>query len=172
MHHTLIIQEFNQVIKLKQHNINYINQIRFIKLLCDDCHKQAVLISKSRDNSNRFTPYKRKLNQHVIHFSRSVHIWPSTIYISHGPHIATFHEVVNSDEQRHCSREKWLPTQSTVRRLTDPWVCTQFLSRASHWSNGGKITLCWRQTTRLNGPIYQHVIGTFNTCSRGQPIIP
>jgi hypothetical protein len=33
----------NQVIKLKQHNINYINQIRFIKLLRDDCQKLGSL---------------------------------------------------------------------------------------------------------------------------------
>jgi hypothetical protein len=33
--------------------------------------------------------------------------------------------------QSHCSQEKWLPTQSTTRRLTDPRVRTQFLSRAN-----------------------------------------
>jgi hypothetical protein len=35
----------------------------------------------------------------------------------------------------------------------DPWVRTRFLSRASHWSSGGKVTLCWRQATSLTGPI-------------------
>jgi hypothetical protein len=43
----------------------------------------------------------------------------------------------------------------------------QFFSQANYWSSGGKATLCWRQATRLTGPIYQHAIGTFNTCSWG-----
>jgi hypothetical protein len=63
--------------------------------------------------------------------------------------------------------EKGLPTQSTARRLINQRVCTQFLSWASHWSSGGKATLCWHQATRLIGPIYSHAIGTFNTWSRG-----
>jgi hypothetical protein len=121
----------------------------------------------SRDDSNRCTPRRGKPNQNTTRFPHSVHVWPSTIRISHGPHIATFHEVINNDGQSHCSREKWLLTQSTVRRLTNPRVRTQFLSWASHWSSGGKATLCWRQATRLIGPIYQYAIGTFNTCSWG-----
>jgi hypothetical protein len=48
-----------QTIKLKQHNNNYINQIKFIKLLRDNCHKQAVLISESHGDSNRYTPYRK-----------------------------------------------------------------------------------------------------------------
>jgi hypothetical protein len=28
------------------------------------------------------------------------------------------------------------------------------------------------QLHQLTGPIYQHAMGTFNTCSRGQPIDP
>jgi hypothetical protein len=112
--------------------------------LRDDCHKRVVLISKSCGDSNWCTPYRGKSDQHAICFPRSVHVWPSTIRISRGPRIATFHEVINSDGQSHYSREKGLPTQSTTQRLTDPWVRTQFLSRASHWSSGGKATLCWR----------------------------
>jgi hypothetical protein len=102
---TLIIQEL-QTIKLKQHNINYINQVRFIKLLRDDCHKHVVLISKSRDDSNRCTPYKEKPNQHITCFPRSVHVWPSTIRISRGPRIATFRIVINRLIQIHCPEKK------------------------------------------------------------------
>jgi hypothetical protein len=100
-------------------------------------------------------------------FSCLVRVCLSTIRISHDPHITTFHRVVNSDRQSHCSWEKWLLTQSTAQQLIDQRVCTQFLSRVSHWSSGGKVTLYWCQTTRLTRPIYQHVIDTFNTCSRG-----
>jgi hypothetical protein len=42
------------------------------------------------------------------------HVW-WTIRISRGPHIATFHKVINIDGQCHCSQEKGLLTQSTAR---------------------------------------------------------
>jgi hypothetical protein len=50
---------------------------------------------------------------------------------SRGLCIATFHIVINRVEQDHCSREKWLSTQSIAHRLIDPWVHTQFLSQAN-----------------------------------------
>jgi hypothetical protein len=106
-------------------------------------------------------------DQHATHFPCLVRIWPSNIRISHGPHIATFHEVVNSDGQSHYSQEKGLRTKSTAQWPIDPWVHTQFLSWASHWTNWGKVTLYWCQATRLTGPIYQHAISTFNTFSWG-----
>jgi hypothetical protein len=102
---------------------------------------KRLFISESHGDSNRCTPCRGN----PINTPHSC--------ISCGQRIATFHKVVNSDRQSHCSREKGLPTQSTARRLTDPWVRTQFLSEDSHWSSGGKATLCWRYTTRLTGPI-------------------
>jgi hypothetical protein len=39
------------------------------------------------------------------------------------------------------------------RQLTDPQVHTQFVSRASHWSSGGKATLCRQLATRHTGLI-------------------
>jgi hypothetical protein len=91
---------------LKQHNINYINQIRFIKLLCDDCHKQAVLISESRGDSNQCTSWRAKPDQHTTRFPRPVHVWPSTIRILRGSRIAPFCKVIKRVGQSHCSREK------------------------------------------------------------------
>jgi hypothetical protein len=146
---TLLIQEL-QTIKLKQHNSNY---IKFINVLCDDCHKQAILISESHNDSNRCTPYRGKSDQHATRFPCSVGIYPSTICISRGPRIATFCKVINNDGQSHCSQQKGLLTQSTARQLTDPWVHIQFLSWASHWHSGGKATLCWYHATRFTGPI-------------------
>jgi hypothetical protein len=58
-----------------------------------------------------------------------------------------------SRSRQHRWTESLFPTQSTTRWLTDPRIRTQFLSRANHWSSGGKATLCWHQTTRLTGPI-------------------
>jgi hypothetical protein len=112
-----------------------------------------LLISESHGDSNRCTPCRGKPDQFVTCFPCSICVWSKTIRISHGPHIATFCMVVNSNGQSHCSREKGLPTQSIVRRLIDPQVHTQFLSQANHWSSGGKAILCWRQITRLTGPI-------------------
>jgi hypothetical protein len=58
-----------QTIKyIKQHNSNY---IKFVNLLCDGCHKQAVLISESHSDSNRYTPCKGKPAQHDTYVSHA-----------------------------------------------------------------------------------------------------
>jgi hypothetical protein len=112
-------------------------------------------------------PVGEKPDPHATHFPRSVSVWPSTIRISRGTRISTFHVAVNRFEQIHCPGEQWLLTQSIARRLTDPWVRTQLLSHNSQWSSGEKSSFCWQPAARLTGPIYQHVVGTFNTCSWG-----
>ena len=94
-----------------------------------------------------------KPNQHATRFPRSVRIWSTTIRISCGPHIATFHTVVNRFEQIHCTREEGLPTQSTARRPSDPRVRTQLLSHKQPKSSGEKSTPVDKLTTRLTGPI-------------------
>jgi hypothetical protein len=91
-------------------------------------HKQAVThIRESRRFKSMYT-LQGKPDQHATCIPCSVHIWSQTIHISRGPHIATFHIVVNRFEQIHCSREEGLPTQPTAHRLTSMWVCTQLLS--------------------------------------------
>jgi hypothetical protein len=75
--------------------------------------------------------------------------------------------VTDSVRQSHYSQEKWLPTQSTAHRLTDPWVHTQFLSQANQWSSGESQTSINSRLLGLLGPYHRHAIGTFNTCSRG-----
>jgi hypothetical protein len=82
-----------------------------------------------------------------------VHVRPAYASCGWSPYVATFHEVLTDLDKSHCSREKGLPTQSTARRLTDPWVRTQLLSRTSQWSRGRKPS-SWRwPTTRFTGPI-------------------
>jgi hypothetical protein len=95
-----------------------------------------------------------------------------TIRISCGPHIAIFHTVVNRFEQIHCTREEGLPTQSTARRPSDPWVRTQLLSHNSQRVVGKSQAPVDNQLLGLPDPYHRHVIGTFNTCSRGQPSGP
>jgi hypothetical protein len=85
--------------------------------------------------------------------STPVHV--CTAYASYGrsPYVATFRETSTDLDRSHCSREKGLLTQSTVRRLTDLWVHTQLLCRANQWSRGRKSS-SWRwPTTRFIGPI-------------------
>jgi hypothetical protein len=103
---------------------------------------KRLLISESRGDSNRCTPYRGKPNQHDT-------------YASSGrfPYMVTFHTIVNRFEQIYCTREEGLPTQSTARRPSDPLVWTQLLSHNSQWSSGEKSSFCWQPTTRLTGPI-------------------
>jgi hypothetical protein len=114
---------------------------------------KQLLISESRGDSNRCTPCRRKPEQHTTWFPRSVRVWSKNIRISCGPHIATFHTVINRFEQIHCPREEGLPTQSTARCMIDPRVHTQLLSHNSQWSSGEKSSFCWHPTTRLTMPI-------------------
>jgi hypothetical protein len=67
--------------------------------------------------------------------------------------MATFREAPTDLDRSHCSWEKGLLTQSTARRVTNPWVRTQLLSWTSQWSKGRKPS-SWRwPTTRFTGPI-------------------
>jgi hypothetical protein len=67
----------------------------------------------------------------------------------------------------HYSQEKSLPTQSTTQ-LSDPQVPPQFLSPNIYWSSVFKSIICWWTCyIGLLGPYLQHVISTFNTCSKG-----
>jgi hypothetical protein len=67
---------------------------------------KRLLISESRGDLNRSTPYRGKPDQHVTRFPRSVRVWSMTIRISRGPHITTFHTVINRFEQIYCTREE------------------------------------------------------------------
>jgi hypothetical protein len=111
----------------------------------------VILISESHGDSNWCTPYRGKADQHATRFLCSVRVWPSTIHISRGPRIATFHEVVNRFVQIHCPWEEGLPTQSIARRPFDLWVRTQLLSHNSQWGSGEKTSLYWQLATRLTG---------------------
>jgi hypothetical protein len=128
---------------------------------------KRLLIFESRGDSNRCTPYRGKPDQHTTRFSRSVHVWSKTICISRSPHIATLREMQQIWTDPTPPEKKWLPTQSIARRLTDPWVHTQFLSWANQWSRGVSQAPVGDQLLGLPGPYHWYAIGTFNTCSRG-----
>jgi hypothetical protein len=130
---------------------------------------KQLLISESRGDSNRCTPYRGKPNQHATHFSRSVRVWSTIIRISRGPHKATFHTVINRFEQIHCTQEEGLPTQSTSRRPSDLRVHTQLLSHNIQKAVEKSQAPVDNRLLGLPGPHHRHAIGTFNTYSRGQP---
>jgi hypothetical protein len=112
-----------------------------------------LLTSESHVNLNRCTPYMRKPDQHTTHFPRSVRVCPSTIRISRGQRIATFHESLTDFDGSHYSWEKGLPTQSIACRLTDSQVRIQFLSQANQWSSRLKTSFYRWHVTRLTEPI-------------------
>jgi hypothetical protein len=126
-----------------------------------------LLISESRGDSNRCTPCRGKLDQHAARFPRSVHVWSMTIRISCGPHIGTFHIVINRFEQIHCTREEGLPTQSTARQTSDPRLRTQLLSHNNQRAVGKSQAPVDNRLLGSLGPYHRHAIGTFNTCLRG-----
>jgi hypothetical protein len=124
-------------------------------------------MSESRGDSNWCTPCMGKPDQHATRFPRSVHVWSMTIRISHGPHIVTFHTVVNRFEQTHCTREEGLPSQSTSRRPSDLRVCTQLLSHNSQRAVRKSQAPVDNRLLGLPDPYHRHAISMFNTCSRG-----
>jgi hypothetical protein len=128
---------------------------------------KRLLISESHSDLNRCTLCRGKPDQHATCFPCSVHVWSMTIHISRGPHIATFHTVVNRFEQIHCTREEGLPTQSTTRRPFDPRVYTQLLSHNSQRVMEKSQAPVDNRLLGLPGPYHRYAIGTFNTCSRG-----
>jgi hypothetical protein len=89
----------------------------------------------------------------ICTLSKPVHVRPTYASYGQSPYMATFHESSTNLDGSHYSWEKGLLTQSTSRRLTDPWVCTQFFSEANQWSNRLKPSFCRWQSTRLTEPI-------------------
>jgi hypothetical protein len=114
---------------------------------------KQLLIFESRGDSNRCTPCRGKPDQHDTYAS---HTSPRTSDVRF-PRVVlvrgNLSRVINRVGQSHCSQEKGLLTQSTARRLTDPRVRTQFLSRANQWSSGESQNIYQQYATRLIGPI-------------------
>jgi hypothetical protein len=129
---------------------------------------KSLLIFESRSDSNWCTPYKGNLIHTTHMIPTPVHVHHSYASCGQSSYVPTFHVVINRVEQGHCSQERWLPTSSPARQLTDPWVPTQFLFPLSHWSSGGKVKhLLMSCYNSLLGTYLQHVISALNTYSWG-----
>jgi hypothetical protein len=105
---------------------------------------KRLLISESRGDSNRCTPYKKNLTNmpHAFHAQSALNL--DHIYLMWSAY-SNLSWVINSVGWVHCSWEKVLSTPT----LNPP----QFLSQHNYWSSVLKPSICWWQTTRLTGPI-------------------
>jgi hypothetical protein len=101
-----------------------------------------------------------KPNQHVTHIPRSVCVWPSTIHISLGPHIAIFrYSSIGLDgctaPEKKCSQ---LHLSAWLSGPRDP---PQFFSHHNHLSSARKPSICWWHATRLTrliSPAYDQYV--------------
>jgi hypothetical protein len=114
---------------------------------------KRLLISGSCGDSNRCTPWRGKPDQHDTYASHTSLRTSDVRFLWAIPVHGNLSRVINRVGQSHCSREKWLSTQSTARRLTDLWVRIQFLFRANQWSSGESQNIYQQLATWLTGPI-------------------
>jgi hypothetical protein len=105
-----------------------------------------------------------KPDQHVTRIPRSVYVWSQIIRISRNQCIATFH-VVPRGRSRPLHPKEILATKN---RPTQPssWVTPFFLPHDNLRIGKGDFGQVVTQLHHLTSPIYQHMIGTFNTCPR------
>jgi hypothetical protein len=124
-------------------------------------------IFESHGDSNRCTPYWGKLNQHIIRFPRSVHIWSKTICISRRPHIATFYEMPIDLDISHCFWENG--SRHNPQHAGQPirGSVPSFSPEPTNEAVAISQAPVSDQLLALPGSYHRHVIGTFNTCSRG-----
>jgi hypothetical protein len=127
---------------------------------------KRLLISESHGDLNQCTPCRGKPDQHDMY---AFHVSPRTSdvhFLQAVPVRGNRSWVTDRVRQSHCSWEKWLPTQSTTHRLSNPRVHTQSLSWANQWSSGESQTSVDSSLLGLPGPYHRHAIDTFNTCLR------
>jgi hypothetical protein len=108
---------------------------------------KRLLISESHGDSNRYTPYRRKPNQHDTYDSHVSPRTPGVHFLREVPVRANLLWVINRVGRMHCS---WLNLSA---RLSGPRDPPQFLSQHIHWSSALKPSSYWRQATRLIGLI-------------------
>jgi hypothetical protein len=125
-----------------------------LSYLLDDCHNQAVThIRELQWFKSMYTLQGKTRPIRHVHFPRQSTYARRTLPMG-GPH--TWQPFVRRRQiwtDPTAPEKKGLSTQSTARRLTDLWVRTQLLSRASQWSRGHNPSSWQWPTTRLTGSI-------------------
>jgi hypothetical protein len=108
---------------------------------------KRLLISESRGDSNRCTPYRGKPDQHITHAFHASSRTPGVRFLRAVPVYGNLSHWPSKIGWIHCSRLH-LPT-----RLSGPWDPPQFLSQHSHWSSTLKPNICQQHATRFIGVI-------------------
>jgi hypothetical protein len=125
-----------------------------------------ILISKSRDDLNRYTPCMGNLIHMTHTLLAPVHVRHTYAFRGQSPYVATF----NTDPtelDRFTAPEKKCSRIHLSARLSDPRDPPQFIVQHNHLSSALKPNIYW-QTCYINllGPYHQHVIIMFNTYSQ------
>jgi hypothetical protein len=140
--------------------------INFVNYYLAAVTNKWLLISKSRDDSNRCTPRRGKSDQHDMYASHASPHTPSVCFLRVVPVLDNLSQATNS-----IGRTLPLPRKRAPDTTPSPgWVIhrstTQFLSQHSHWSSNESQTSVNSRLLGLPGPYHRHAIGTFNTCSQ------
>jgi hypothetical protein len=108
--------------------------------------------------------------RNLIHMTHTllmpVHVCLSYASCDQSPYVPTFHVGPTKLDTCIASKKKCSRLHLSVR-LSSLWDPPQFLSQHNHLSSALKPIIYWRTWyIGLLDPYHQHVISTFNTCSR------
>jgi hypothetical protein len=112
-----------------------------------------LLISESRGDSNRCTPYKGKPDQHATYASNVSPRTPDVRFLQAVPVHGNLSWVIDRVEQTHCSREEGLTIQSTAHRWLIHGSVPIFSPEPTNEAVEAKSSIYQRPNTRLTGPI-------------------
>jgi hypothetical protein len=110
---------------------------------------KRLLISESRDNSNRCTPYRGKPDQHDTYASQASPRIPSVRFLWAVPVRDNLSRVINS---------------TSADRSAGSYPVSLPSQPLKQWR---KSNIYHNRLLSLPSLYHQHAIGTFNTCSRG-----
>jgi hypothetical protein len=127
---------------------------------------KRILISESHDDSNRYTPYRGKSDQHDIYASHASPRTTDIRFLTVVPVHGKLSWVIDRVKQGHCSREKGLLIQSTTRWPIHGSV-PSFSPEPTLKQWGQSQASVDDRLLGLLGSYHQHAIDTFNTCSWG-----
>jgi hypothetical protein len=114
---------------------------------------KRLLISESRDDSNRCTPCRGKPDQHATYASHASPCMPSVRFLQAVFVRGNLSWVIDRVEQAHWSRDEEPPTQSIARRWPICGSVPNFSPEPTNEAVGAKTSIYQRPATRLTGPI-------------------
>jgi hypothetical protein len=127
---------------------------------------KRLLIFESRDDSNRCTPCRGNLIHMIRTLLMPVHVHHTYVFHEKSLYVVTFHANPTELDRFTTLEKKWSQLHLSAQ-LSGLWNPPQFLSQHNHWSSVLKPNICWWiGYIGLLGLYLQHVISTFNICSR------